>query len=120
MPACRTEMARSASSSVRCCRTRLHTSKMTIVGTMSSALRVMAASKKPAFGPSAKYSSQAEESTRFTFGPRREVRGYRYRAGSLASVWHRGWESIRSAHYGATRETCVLERDRALHAHPWE
>src|SRR4029077_816235 len=96
--------------SLRCCRTRLKTSKMTMVGTISSAFRVMAGSKKLAFGPSAKYSSQAEESTRFTSGPARAKRGYRCPAGTRAWSWHYAPEPARSGHYDAGHGTCVPGR----------
>ena len=115
-PAWRMETARRASSSLRCCKTRLQTSKMTIVGTINSALRVMAGSKKPAFGPSAKYSSQEEESTKFSYGPLRATRAYRSREGSRASVLPPAPGSIRCALCSGGREIYAQARDRALPA----
>src|SRR5437763_876248 len=69
-----------------------------MVGTISSAFRVMAGSKKLAFGPSAKYSSHAEESTRFTSDRVRGEHGYRCPAGTraLASIARRvDWQRLR-------------------------
>lgn len=44
----------------------------------------MAGAKQSAFAPSAKYSSQPDESTTFTRDPCRAARRYRYRAGNRA------------------------------------
>src|SRR5580704_3321880 len=60
-----TAIARSASSSLLCCITRLNTSNSDRVGTSSDRVASIGFAKSPALGPSAKYSSQPDESTTF-------------------------------------------------------
>jgi hypothetical protein len=62
-PCCINATVCSAGPSPRCWQTRLNTSSRQIDGSTSSSVASIAAAKYPAFGPSARYSSHAEEST---------------------------------------------------------
>src|SRR3989338_10912160 len=73
-----------AEASSRCCKTRLKTSKIHIAGTISFSEDSRGPAKKSAFEPSARYSSQPEESTRFMPGPCPFPQPYRCRLKNLS------------------------------------
>src|SRR5687767_15099383 len=94
--------------------TTLNTSSRQIEGTINSSIFSMGAAKCCAFGPSAKYSSHADESTTFTVDPSHAPLACRSRAGSRAfSSWAAPVSAQCDLHI-ASLASIALAEDRAL------